>query len=363
MKKFINDIILKTLHKLPPELAHRLAINGLKMFPSWPKNLNDDRLKIKALGMQFSSPLGLAAGFDKSAEVPQELLNLGFSFVEVGTVTPNPQRGNPRPRLFRLSEDSAIINRMGFNNEGVNTVRLQLFLNKSPGIIGVSVGPNATTLDYLEDIKLCITELAAHVKYIAINISSPNTQGLRELQKSDVLSQLLFWAKNARDKVNKTCPILIKISPDISFSELDDIIDVALYREIDGIIIANTTITRPNTVGSPLAVELGGLSGPVLFDNTVKMLAYAHCRIKEKQGNLVLIGSGGITTAVDALTQIMAGAALVQIYTSFVYKGPNIIDIINEDLIDLVTKMGVTNISQLIGVNAKTLANQTSLDN
>jgi len=363
MNKFLHDLVLKGLHKLPPEIAHRTAINCLKLFPSFSTPVFDNRLRVNCLGYEFPTPLGMAAGFDKSAEIPLALLDLGFGFVEVGTVTPKPQWGNPKPRLFRLTEDQAIINRMGFNNDGSKIVKMQLFLNKSQGNIGISIGPNAKSKDFTDDIVECITDLAPFAKYIDINISSPNTQGLRTLQHQDELSQMLFWAINTRNKVNRRCNLLIKISPDITLKELDDIVDVALFREINGIVIANTTVSRPNTIISSLGSERGGLSGPLLFDNTVKMLAHAYCRIKEKQGDLVLIGSGGITTGIQALTQIMAGASLVQIYTSFVYKGPNIINIINDDLIDCITKMGVTNISNLIGLNAKTIVNQNSVDN
>jgi dihydroorotate dehydrogenase len=353
MGKSLHSTAYQHLHKLPPELAHKAAILGLKFLPPYPLNVTHDQLKVNVLGIDFPNPIGLAAGFDKSAKVTQELLNLGFGFVEVGTITPWRQSGNPKPRLFRLTEDDAIINRMGFNNDGSTFVRMHLLIDKVKGVFGINIGPNSETTDYLEDFKSNVRTFAPIAKYITINVSSPNTVGLRDLQEKDALSQLLFWVISVRDQTKIKCPILVKISPDITLLELDDIIDVALFRGIDGLIIANTTTKRPDSIISHLKIEPGGLSGPSLFNNTVKMLAHAYNRITEQHGNLILIGSGGVNDGKSALAQIMAGASLVQIYTSFIYHGPDIISSINLELLQLMKNLGVDNISKLVGVTAK----------
>jgi len=244
---------------------------------------------------------------------------------------------------------------MGFNNDGSLIVRMRIMLEKVNGIFGVNIGPNLHTTDYLEDFKSNVAIFAPIAKYITINVSSPNTIGLRDLQEKDALSQLLFWVVHTRDNTKAKCPILVKISPDIRLDELDDIIDIALFRGIDGLIIANTTTTRPESITSNLKIESGGLSGPALFDNTVKMLAHAYVRINQQCGDLILIGNGGIVDAASALAQIMAGATLVQIYTSFIYQGPDIVSNINLGLLQLLDTLGATNINQLVGTTAKVI--------
>lgn len=358
----MNNNILSKIHKillrLPPELAHKLAIWGLTTISNNKLIFWDQRLQVNTLGMTFRNPVGLAAGFDKNGEVIDELLNLGFGFVEVGTVTPLHQSGNKKPRLFRLSEDNAIINRMGFNNHGSFIISMRMILNKfhkTNKIIGVSVGPNSNAADYSDDITYCIEIFAPISKYVVINISSPNTSHLRDLQEKDALSQLLFWAVAAKNSVKPECKLLIKISPDISVTELDNIIDVAIFRGIDGMIISNTTVTRPENLISPLKSEPGGLSGPVLFNNSLKLISRAYTRIKHKNSTLTIIGSGGIVDGKTALAYISAGASIIQIYTGFIYQGPKIIEKINDELLGLLDSIGAKDINDVIGISANSL--------
>jgi dihydroorotate dehydrogenase len=362
MGKF-NSLIIKYLHKLPPEFAHRIAITALKSMPPWRTKITSSKLEVNILNMKFPNPVGLAAGFDKNAEATQELLNFGFGFVEVGTITPKPQYGNRKPRLFRLSEDLSIINRMGFNNVGSKIAAMQIVLNKINGIYGVNIGPNNFSNDYMNCYVECIKTFAPMARYIVLNLSSPNTNGVRELQERDVLSQLLFWVINTRNKTKSNCPILIKISPDISISQLDDIVDVCLFRSIDGIIIANTTISfNKDSLISKFSNEQGGLSGPLLHNNVTNMLAHAYMRIKKHNSNLILIGSGGITDGKTAIEQIKAGANLVQIYTSFIYQGPEVIKKINNELINLMDNYTVNNISELVGIDAERICNDREVE-
>lgn len=314
------------LHAMDAESAHRLTIKSLAAGLAGHQSVS--RLPVKLFGLEFPTPLGLAPGFDKNAEVPDAMLALGFGFVEIGTVTPKPQSGNPRPRLFRLVEDQAIINRMGFNNEGhdVVLVRLEARRNKG-GIIGVNIGANKDSDDRIEDYVLGLKRFSSLASYITINISSPNTPGLRNLQGREELKQLLDRLNAARR--NKT-PMLLKIAPDLSDEDLGDVAELTSGGAVDGIIISNTTLSRQN-LRSPLADETGGLSGKPLFDLSTQKLQLFH---QMTSGRIPLIGAGGIQDVATARTKLAAGASLLQLYSGLVYRGPGLVKDILDGLAD-----------------------------
>src|SRR5215467_14435534 len=293
---------------MDPEDAHGLALRALKLAPL-PKAMQDDaRLAVRAFGLTFPNPLGLAAGFDKHAEVPDALLRVGFGFAEVGTVTPRPQPGNPRPRLFRLNADEAVINRFGFNSEGEAAVLARLAARASRGgIVGLNIGANKTTEDRGADYVRLIEAFAPVSSYFTVNVSSPNTPGLRDLQQAAALDDLLVRVVAARDRVSLRAgdtPVLVKIAPDLSLAELDDVVAVTRRRMIDGMIVSNTTVKRPATLReSRLAQEAGGLSGKPLFALATRMLAETYVRV---EGAFPLIGVGGIDSGATALAKIRA---------------------------------------------------------
>lgn len=303
------------------------------------------------MGLEFSNPVGLAAGFDKHAEVPDDLLGLGFGFVEVGSVTPRPQPGNPRPRVFRLEEDRAVINRYGFNSQGlaVAAERLRKRHGRS-GIVGVNVGANKDSQDPVADYVEGVGELAGLASYFVINISSPNTPGLRTLQARDSLDALLDHVLAARRKggAQNSAPLIVKIAPDLSPEDCHDIAEVLLARGVDGLIVSNTTTARP-ALRSDSRDEVGGLSGVPLLEPSTKILAEMY-RLTE--GKLPLIGTGGIASGHDAYRKIRAGASLVQLYTALVFQGPRLIGQIKQELADLLTTDGYDNIAQAVGADA-----------
>ena len=303
------------------------------------------------MGLEFSNPVGLAAGFDKHAEVPDDLLGLGFGFVEVGSVTPRPQPGNPRPRVFRLEEDRAVINRYGFNSQGlaVAAERLRKRHGRS-GIVGVNVGANKDSQDPVADYVEGVGELAGLASYFVINISSPNTPGLRTLQARDSLDALLDHVLAARRKgdAQNSAPLIVKIAPDLSPEDCHDIAEVLLARGVDGLIVSNTTTARP-ALRSDSRDEAGGLSGVPLLEPSTKILAEMY-RLTE--GKLPLIGTGGIASGHDAYRKIRAGASLVQLYTALVFQGPRLIGQIKQELADLLTTDGYDNIAQAVGADA-----------
>ncbi len=333
---------------LPPETAHRLAINGLKIAPPAQANPGDSRLAVEAFGLTFPNPLGLAAGFDKNAEVPGAMLRLGFGFVEVGTLTPRPQPGNPRPRLFRLREDGAVINRFGFNNEGYEKALARL-ARRPKGLIGVNVGPNKDAADRIADCVLGVKTFAGVADYLAINVSSPNTPGLRDLQRREALDELLARAVAARDESAPRRPLIIKIAPDLDDRDLDDIVAVALARRLDGLIVSNTTVARPASLRSRHCGEAGGLSGRPLFEPSTRLLARACLALR---GAMPLIGCGGVEDAATALAKIEAGASLVQLYTSLALKGAGVVDEILSGLTRAVEERRAASIATLIGARA-----------
>jgi dihydroorotate dehydrogenase len=299
----------------------------------------------------------MAAGFDKSAEVPDALLRLGFGFVEVGSVTPRPQVGNPRPRLFRLERDEAVINRMGFNNDGADAALRRLAARaRHGGIVGVNVGANKDSSDRVADYVKLIETFAPVASYFTVNVSSPNTPGLRNLQEGALLDDLLAKVIDARERVREKAgdtPVLLKIAPDLSLPQLDDVVQVARARRVDGMIVSNTTIARPSTLRERTrAKEQGGLSGRPLFRLSTRMVAETYVRV---EGAFPLIGVGGIDSGGAALTKIRAGASLVQLYSSLVYKGLAVVDDIKRDLASTLLRTGRDSLSEIVGADAATL--------
>jgi dihydroorotate dehydrogenase len=340
------------LRRLPAETAHRAAINGLKMAPPAHAPPSDPRLTVEILGLKFPNPLGLAAGFDKNAEVPGAMLRLGFGFVEVGTLTPKPQGGNARPRLFRLREDCAVINRYGFNNEGFARARARLE-RRPVGLIGVNLGANKDAADRVEDYVLGVRTFAALADYLTINVSSPNTPGLRDLQRREALDDLIARVVEARDQSEPHRPLMLKIAPDLDASGLEDIVATALTRRIDGLIVSNTTLARPATLTSRNRGESGGLSGRPLFEPSTRLLARAYLLTG---GAMPLIGAGGVEDSETALAKIEAGANLVQLYTGLALKGHGVVAEILEGLSRAVEARGLNRIGELVGAQARAWA-------
>ncbi|MEE9329148.1 MAG: quinone-dependent dihydroorotate dehydrogenase [Parvularculaceae bacterium] len=333
----------KLLTLSDPETAHKTTISLLKknILPKLtiPKN---PVLATTIAGLKLSNPLGLAAGFDKNAEIPDQMLALGFGFVEVGAVTPQPQPGNPSPRVFRLRHDRAVINRYGFNNDGLDVIAARLAARKRHGIVGINLGANKDSEDRGQDYVTGLQELEPHVDFCTINISSPNTPGLRALQGKGPLLDLLKGVIAAR----KAVPVFLKIAPDLTDEDKADICAAALEAKIDGLIISNTTIARPNWLGLKYAREAGGLSGAPLFQPSTEVLSDIARTLK---GAIPLIGVGGVFTGRDAYKKILAGASLVQLYTAMIYEGPGLPVRILEELIDLLKADGVENISEVVG--------------
>jgi dihydroorotate dehydrogenase len=327
-----------------PEKAHKISVFLIKIILRIPlfrlllaKEVVHEKLAVNLFGLTFKNPVGLAAGFDKDAQFFNEMGALGFGFVEIGTVTPLPQEGNPKPRLFRLKSDAAIINRMGFNNEGVTAVAKRLAKRKMSDnlIIGGNIGKNKWTPnekandDYIKVFK----ELYPYVDYFAVNVSSPNTENLRALQDKEPLMKLLGELKRLNIELQRPKPILLKIAPDLSNDQLDDIVEIALSLPLDGIIATNTTISRQGLITSPEVVSeigAGGLSGKPLTKRSTEVIRY----LNQKLGGLIpIIGVGGIHSTEDALEKLAAGASLIQLYTGFIYEGASLIADINNELI------------------------------
>jgi dihydroorotate dehydrogenase len=348
---------LPLLRWLDAEDAHRLAIQGLKLLPPIRPKPDDPKLAVRAFGLNFPNPVGMAAGFDKNAEVPDALLRLGFGFVEIGTVTPKPQAGNPRPRLFRLDRDEAVINRMGFNNDGVEAVLRRLAARASQGgIVGVNVGANKDSDDRVADYVRLIEMFAPLASYFTVNVSSPNTPGLRNLQQASQLDDLLAKVIDARERVREKAgdtPVLLKIAPDLGLAELDDVVHIARSRKVDGMIVANTTLARPAHLReSERAKEQGGLSGRPLLRLATRMVAETYVRA---EGAFPLIGVGGIDSGGAALTRIRAGASLIQLYSSLVYKGISLVEDIKRDLASTLLRTGRESLSEIVGADAATI--------
>ncbi|WP_455474343.1 quinone-dependent dihydroorotate dehydrogenase [Bartonella sp. B30(2025)] len=331
---FFRCIGRSALFMLDPEHAHRLAIVGLKNGLSNYQRIVDERLCVTVAGLKFENFVGLAAGFDKNAEVVDSIFHLGFGFTEIGTVTPKPQAGNPKPRLFRLKEDQAIINRMGFNNDGHQIVYNRLRTCKRHGIIGVNIGANKDAINRIADYATGIACFYDVADYFTVNISSPNTPGLRALQARDSLRLLMNTISQARSEQKKkhgfSIPIFLKIAPDLSEKELDDVAEEIKLSDFDGLIVSNTTLSRQGLTDNTLSGEEGGLSGCPLFKRSTIVLA----KMRQKLGKeIAIIGVGGVNSAQTALEKIKAGADLVQLYSGMVYEGPDlIINILKEIL-------------------------------
>jgi dihydroorotate dehydrogenase len=327
---------------LDAETAHRATIAGLKMMPARRPAEFPPLLRTTVAGLDFPTPVGLAAGFDKDAEVPQQMLSLGFGFVEVGTVTPRPQQGNPKPRLFRLSEDQAVINRMGFNNRGQQSAFARLTeCTNTHGVIGVNIGANKDSADRIADYVAGVRAMTRMSRYLTINISSPNTPGLRGLQDAGALEELLAAVGEART----TEPIFLKVAPDLEAGDPDRIVRAAIDHKIDALIVSNTTVSRP-PLRSRLASEQGGLSGQPLKPLALKALRDFRAA---SGGEIPLIGVGGIANADDAWERIRAGARLVQLYSAMVYEGPGIARRIAHGLAQRLAREGFASIAEAVG--------------
>jgi dihydroorotate dehydrogenase len=315
------------------------------LVPFLPNAPADDTcLTVTAFGLEFPNPIGLAAGFDKDAEAPDAMLKLGFGFVECGTVTPKPQAGNPRPRLFRLPQDGAVINRMGFNNRGMDMAAARLGARRGKGIVGINIGANKDSADRIADYAKCFARLAPLADYVTVNVSSPNTPGLRGLQNKEELTRLLSVLMETRAK-NAFKPVLLKIAPDLDEQALDDIAQTVASSGIEGIIISNTTLARP-PLKSTDAHEAGGLSGRPLLVPSTEILRRMRGRISS---NIVLIGVGGISSGADAYDKIRAGATLVQLYTGLVYEGPGLVARIKRELLACLARDGFATIADAVG--------------
>jgi dihydroorotate dehydrogenase len=343
-------LISPLVAKLEPETAHRLTLRALQWgLVRGPSEEPDPRLASRLFGLDFPNPIGLAAGADKNAEAPDGALALGLGFVEVGTVTPKPQSGNPRPRLFRLPEDLAIINRMGFNNDGCEAVLARLSARRGGGIVGVNIGANRDSADRIGDYVTGLAAFAPVASYVTVNVSSPNTPGLRDLQERSELESLVARLGEARAGLSRPVPLLVKIAPDLDHDALAAIVDVCLAGGIDGIIVSNTTVSRP-PLRSRFAGEAGGLSGRPLFDLSTRMLA---ATFRLGGGRIPLIGVGGIDSADAAWAKITAGASLVQLYTALAFEGPELVMAIRHGLSRRLDEHKMTSIAQAVGTNAQ----------
>jgi len=343
-----SSLVLSIARMLSPEWAHNLTIKALKTGAVSGRLPSDDPiLSVSLWGRHFPNPIGLAAGFDKNAEVPDAMLRLGFGFVEIGSVTPLPQSGNPKPRLFRLPRDQAVINRMGFNNQGLEVVAKRLAARNRMGILGVNLGKNRDATDAVADYCLGVSTLGAFADYLVINISSPNTPGLRDLQNKGEIERLIERVVDARHNLKSgNPPILVKIAPDLTPEQAIYLAEISVAAGVDGMVISNTTTARPDTLKSRHKAETGGLSGKPLFEPSTKLLADIY---RLTAGRLTLIGVGGVSSGDDAYAKIRAGASLVQLYTGLVYGGTPLIGQIKKDLAARLRRDGFNNIAAAVG--------------
>jgi dihydroorotate dehydrogenase len=345
-------ILLPLLRRLDPERAHEIALMTLRLGLAGSDSTNDDpALAVEVLGRRFANPIGLAAGFDKNAVAVSALMRLGFGFVEAGTVTPRPQPGNPRPRLFRLEEDGAVINRMGFNNAGIDDyVRRLARRPHGSTIVGANVGINKEGADPERDYPALIAAVAPYADYAVINVSSPNTPGLRDLQGELQLRGIL---RAVTACVPQRPPLLVKIAPDIGTAALEALVETCIEQGVQGLIVSNTTTSRPAGLHSQHVHETGGLSGEPLFQLSTSVLARAYILAR---GRLVLIGVGGVSTGVQALTKLCAGASLVQLYTALAYSGPALIPRLKQELVACMRRAGFPRVQDAVGSDAQHLA-------
>jgi len=343
------SILKSFLFNLDPETAHDLAIKSLKYnpFPSKMFEVEDEQmLNIELLGKIFPNPIGLAAGFDKSAEAYNSLLKLGFGFVEVGTVTPLMQFGNPKPRIFRLEDDQALINRLGFNNDGIETIKARIKSNRKKGILGVNIGPNKETKDQKNDFCLGLKNFFDIADYITVNISSPNTEGLRDFHDQKRLVDLIVTLNKIKKDKGTDIPLFLKISPDINDSYISEIAEAAIKNNISAIILTNTTNGNRDNLKSEFKKEKGGLSGDPLHQISTNMIKKFY---KELNSKIPIIGVGGVNSGKSAYEKIIAGASLLQLYTAFVYRGPSAAKDIKKELIQILKAEGIKSIKDVIG--------------
>ncbi len=339
------------LRHIDAEDAHRASLRLLSLgLPlGFTAPYRDAMLQTSIAGMKLPNPVGLAAGFDKNAEVPDAMLRLGFGYVEIGGVTPRPQPGNPRPRVFRLEADRAVINRMGFNNEGLDAAVARLAARqRKAGLVGANLGANKDSTDRAGDYAIGYAALAPLVDFCVVNVSSPNTPGLRNLQGREELAGLLARLVPLRQQKPK--PLFVKIAPDLTDADLDDIAELALEHRLDGLIATNTTIARPDSLKSPNKAETGGLSGAPLLAPATEILRKLYARLG---GKVALIGTGGIASGKDAYAKIRAGAAAVQLYSALVYEGPGLASRINRDLAALLKQDGFKSVSDAVGADSR----------
>jgi dihydroorotate dehydrogenase len=337
---------------LDPEVAHDLAIKSLKINfvpKSFFKIEGEEILNTELFKKKLKNPIGLAAGFDKSAEVYNSLFKLGFGFVEVGTITPKSQLGNTKPRIFRLEKDNAMINRLGFNNDGVETVLNRLIENPPEDFLGINIGPNKDTKDKSLDFLKCFDKLNRLASYITINISSPNTEGLRNFHEEKLLSNLLSKLNGLKKNKKIKCPLVLKLSPDIADEEISNINELILKFKIDGIVLSNTSNQNRKNLSDIRKNETGGLSGLPLQKLSLKFIKNFY---KLNKGKIPIIGVGGIDNGQSAFEKITAGASVVQLYTGMVYKGPGIVKDIKKELVEILKKEKIKNIQQAIGINS-----------
>ena len=339
------------IFNLDPEKAHDLAIKSLK-YNFIPQKLfsveNEEVLNTKLFGKEVQNPIGLAAGFDKSAEVYNEIFKLGFGFVEIGTVTPKKQYGNQKPRIFRLEKDSALINRLGFNNDGSEIVKNRIENNIPKGLLGINIGPNKETSNMINDFIECAKTFFPLGDYVTINISSPNTEGLREFHDKELLEDLLLKINKIREESNFNKSFLLKISPDLDDSSIDHIIELSLKYDINGLILTNTTVRNRENLIDQKKNEEGGLSGKPIKDLSTNFIKNFYKRLN---GKIPIIGVGGVDSGKSAFEKISAGASAVQLYTGMIYKGPLIVKEIKRDLINILKEKGFKNIKEVIGTN------------
>lgn len=345
----MHDLATGALRLLDAEDAHRLTIRLLSLGLGPRARNGGADLATQLCGLNLPNAIGLAAGFDKNAEVPDAMLATGFGFVECGTVTPLPQAGNPRPRLFRLTEDKAVINRMGFNNEGLEAFAGRLARRPRHGVVGANIGANKDSADRIGDYVTGLTRLWGLADYFTVNISSPNTPGLRALQTRQALEELLGRLAEARQGLktkSPDVPLLLKVAPDLEDAEIEAIVETVLAFGLNGIIAGNTTLSRPENLGSPLKTEAGGLSGAPLMTLSTEVLARFHAAAA---GRLVLIGAGGIASGADAYAKIRAGANAVQLYSAMVFEGPGLVARIRRDLAQRLAADGFASVAEAVG--------------
>ena len=338
---------------LDPEVAHGVALRALKAGLVPRSGPDDPRLGVSVLGLDFPNPFGTAAGFDKNAEATDAALEAGFGFVEVGAVTPRPQSGNPRPRMFRLIAERAVINRLGFNNEGLEAVRQRLAHRRRGGIVGVNLGANRDSADKGADMQALIEALAPHADYFTVNVSSPNTPGLRDLQRREALEELLERVLGTRDRLagaGPRRPVLVKIAPDLDEAGFADIVDAVRAMRPDGLVVSNTTVSRKGLRNARLARESGGLSGRPLFRPSTRLLARARLALGP---GFPLIGVGGIDSGEAAWAKIKAGADLVQLYTGLIYEGVGLLSEMKQFVLERLDAEGHGSLAQAVGTDAE----------